>query len=346
MFSPLKNFCVISLFLVIAGSCESHFSSMIPSDPTPLLYGIINPQDSIYSIRLTKTFIGEGDARIFAGIPDSIYYQDARVFLETRDLKGKTLERVELEERIIEGRLPGIFAVSPNRVFQTDASKIHLRPEFFSGSGQSYELNLHVFAVIPGHADTIRSVTRLRTVPRLTEPRSTFVKVYFYTEYPFGLQWMDTNAESSFQILISMHYTDFLYDDERKMVASWVLTGISTNLTSFPGSDRKVYSYYFRPENFYSHIRNAITADPEVEVRVFEKLDFLVLSANREMEYYRNAYEIADDYHEAGYTNIENGYGLFTTYSSVGINGMMLGETELDSLVYGEYTKNLKFRKY
>jgi len=34
-------------------------------------------------------------------------------------------------------------------------------------------------AVIPGYADTVRSATRLRTVPRLTEPRSTFIKVYF-----------------------------------------------------------------------------------------------------------------------------------------------------------------------
>jgi hypothetical protein len=221
-----------------------------------------------------------------------------------------------------------------------------LRPEYFSAAGLPYDLNLHLKAVIPGNTDTIRSVTRLRSVPRLTEPRSTFIKVYFYSEYPFEMQWMDTNAESSFQILVRMHYTDYLYDGTRDMVAQWVLTGIDANLTSFPGGDRKVYTYYFRPENFYSHVRSAIKNDPEVEARLCKKVDFVVLSSNREIEYYRNVYEISDDYHGAGYTTILNGYGLFSTYSSTGIYGMTLGQTELDSLAFGKYTHDLKFQKF
>ncbi|MCX6223520.1 MAG: hypothetical protein NTV01_01990 [Bacteroidia bacterium] len=205
---------------------------------------------------------------------------------------------------------------------------------------------MHLEAVIPGYPDTIRSVTRLRTVPKLMEPRSIFVKVYFYNDYPFWMQWMDTDTESMYQILVRMHYTDFLYDGEREMVAEWVLTGIDVNLTSFPGGQRKVYSYYFRPENFYSKVRSVIKEDPEVEARLCKKLDFIVLSSNREMEYYRNVYEISDDYHGAGYSNIENGYGLFTTYSSTGIYGMTLGPDELDSLANGKYTKKLKFKNY
>jgi len=342
----MKNLCRISFFLIMISSCEAGFNPNITSNPTPLVYGIISPQDSLYYIRLTKTFIGEGNALDFARIPDSIYYRNALIFLETRNLKGKLIERVQMEECIIEDRLQGIFSTSPNRIFRTDASRIHLRPEFFSVAGLSYDLNLHLEAVIPGYPDTIRSVTRLRSVPRLTEPRSTFGKVYFYNDNPFWMQWSDTNGESMFQILVRMHYTDFLYDEKREMVAEWVLTGIETNLTSFPGGERKIYSYYFRPENFFSQIRSVIKADPEVEARVCGKLDFAVLSSNRELEYYRNVYEISDDYHEAGYTNIVNGYGLFTTYSSTGIYGMTLGQIELDSLANGKYTRGLKFKNY
>jgi hypothetical protein len=339
----MKYFCLIIFILILTTSCESGFNPNLTTAPTPLVYGIISPQDSLYSIRLTKTFIGEGNALDYAKIPDSIYYKGAKVFLETRDLSGITVERVELQERTIEDRLSGIFATTPNLVFQTDASKIHLRPEYFTTSGRSYDLNLFIEAIIPGYQDTVRSVTRLRSVPRLTEPRSTIMKVYLYNDYPFKMEWMDTNEENYFQILIRMHYTDILYDDKREMIAEWVLTGIDANETSFPGGTRKVYTYYFLPENFYSKIRSVIKADPEVEARVCNKIDFAILSSNREMEYYRNVYEISDDYHGAGYTNIENGYGLFTTYSSTGIYGMTLGERELDSLAHGKYTKGLKF---
>jgi hypothetical protein len=342
----MKIIVRVLFLLLLTYSCETGFNPNITSSPTPLVYGIIQPQDSNYYVRLTKTFAGAGSAYDFAKVPDSIYYRNARVFLETRDLDGKLFERAELSEVTIEDRVSGIFATAPNRIFMTDSSKIHLRPEFFSASGQPYTINLHLTAIIPGNSDTIRSVTRLRSAPRLTEPRSTFYKVYFYNEDPFWMQWSDTNTESLFQILVRMHYTDFLYDEEREMVAEWVLTGIDANMTSFPGGVRKVFSYYFRPENFYSQIRSVIKTDPEVDARVCRTLDFIVLSSNRELEYYRNIYEIADDYHGAGYTNIQNGYGLFTTYSTTGIYGMLLGQDELDSLAKGVYTKHLKFKNW
>lgn len=342
----MKNLFRISFFLIMISSCEADFNPIKTSPSTPLIYGIVNQQDSLFRIRLTKTFIGEGNALDFAKIPDSIYYRNARVFLETRDLAGKLVERVQMEEKVIEDRLPGLFATAPNHVFQTDSAHIHLRPEYYLSRGQPYQLNLHLKALIPGNPDTVSSVTRLRTVPRLTEPRSTFIKVYFYNENPFWMQWSDTNEESFFQILVRMHYTDYLYDDERKMVAEWVLNGIVANMISFPGGERKVYSYYFRPENFYSQIRNVIREDPEVESRVCGNLDFVVLSSNREMEYYQSVYEISDDYHGTAYTNIENGYGLFSTYSSTGISGMTLGLTEYDSLANGKYTRKLKFKSW
>lgn len=342
----MKNFFRIFLFLFMLSSCEADFSPNITSPPIPLVYGIINPQDSTYSIRLTKTFIGEGNALDFAKIPDSIYYDGARVFMETRDLNGKLIERVRMEEKITTDREPGIFSTTPNRIFETDTASIHLRPDYFSAAGQPYDINLHLEAIIPGYPDTVRAVTRLRTAPRLTQPRNNFIKVYFYSEEPFWMQWSDTNSDNLFEILVRMRYTDFLYDDKREMTAEWVLTGINANMTSFPGGERKVYSYYFRPENFFSQVRSVIKPDPAVEARVCNKLDFIVLSSNRELEYYRNIYEISDDYHGAGYTNILHGYGLFTSFSSTGIYGMSLGQEELDSLSDGSYTKHLKFRHY
>jgi len=64
------------------------------------------------------------------------------------------------------------------------------------------------------------------------------------------------------------------------------------------------------------------------------------------MEYYRDVYEISDDYHGTGYSNITNGFGIFTTYSSTGIYGLELGRTEQDSLAAGRYTRHLRFRSY
>jgi len=337
---------IICILACLAGACSDEFNPNLPSVPTPVLYGVINPADGQYSVRLTRTFIGTGDAYDMARKADSLYYHGAQVFLETRDLSGNLLERTELKETVIGDRAAGVFAETPNIVYQTDASHLHLTPGYFSSRGLPYKINLSVRAVVPGQGDTIQSTTRLRSVPRITKPQYYITKVYLYSEEPFSMAWMDSNGESYFEILIRMRYTDFLYDDERDRVAEWVLTGVATNETSFSGGEQAAYSYYFRPENFYSHLRSVIPEDPEVEARVARDIDFMILSTNEDLEFYRRAYEISDDYRGSGYSNITNGLGLFTTYSAAGIYGLQFGRVELDSLAGGKYTKHLKFKNW
>jgi hypothetical protein len=343
----LRRIFILILSLAGLNSCrENEFNPNLIADPTPVVYGIIHPQDSIYSVRLTKTFNGAGSAYDMARIKDSLYFQGARVYFETRTSNGKLVERVELVETVIEDRLPGIFAETPNVIYQTDASRLHIRPEYFLSQGKDYNLSLNLIAEIPGASVPVTAATQLRTLPRITKPQFSFMKVYFYSEEPFGMEWMDTNDDSDFEILVRLKYRDFLYDEQRDQVASWVLTGVDVNGTSFPGGERTVYSYYFRPENFYAKLAASIGDDPEVEARVAQNLDFIILSTNREMQFYRDIYEISDDYHGSGYSNIQNGLGLFTTYSSAGIYNLLLGQTELDSLAKGRYTKHLRFKNW
>jgi hypothetical protein len=343
--TPIRLISVILATSIMHG-CSSDFQPNLTSDPTPVVYGVIQPGDSLYQVRLTKTFIGPASALHYARVPDSLYFKDARVYLETRNLENQLIERVELEETVIEDKEDGLFAEIPNLVYQTDASKIHLRQAYFSEKGIPYDINLHLIAEIPRYDQPVTAISRLRYAPRITEPRVLFVKVYLYGESTFWMQWNDTNEDGLYEILVRFHYTDFLDEDERDMTAEWVLTGITVNESSFPGGTRRFYSYYFRPDNFYAKIRTAIPDDPLVEARVAKSVDFIILSSNREMEYYNEIYEIADDYHGSGYSNIGNGLGLFTTYTSTGIYGLSLGQNELDSLAGGKYTKHLKFRNW
>jgi hypothetical protein len=142
-----------------------------------VVYGIINPDDSIYSIRLSKTFVGPGNALYYSKLTDSIYYRDAHVYLEVQTLDGQLLERIEMTETEIERRDPGIFSREPNYVFQTDSSQVHLKPAWYASQGIPYDLNLKIIAEIPGTEEPDTSVTRLRSKPRITSlRRSAFYK--------------------------------------------------------------------------------------------------------------------------------------------------------------------------
>ncbi|MBT3747651.1 MAG: DUF4249 family protein [Bacteroidetes bacterium] len=341
---------LISLLLLsgvcIFQACETDFDPYIPSNPTPVVYGIINPDDSLYQIRLTKSFVGPGSAYDYAQIQDSIYYPEARVYLETYLHNNTLLESVELELVEIEQREAGIFASLPNYVYQTDVSQISLRPEHFIDKGIPYNAYLHLRAIIPGFRDTLFAETRLKQAPKIINPRANFQKVYFYSEVPFQMEWTHTLQDNYFEIQVILEYREILEDGEREAVVDWVLKGIEYNEESIPGGRNNFYIYYFRAEHFYSQLRAAIKVDPEVKGRVVRNVDFVILTSDQTVNNYISIGEIADDYRGSSYSNVTNGHGIFTAFNTSGVYDLHLGYRELDSLAFGRYTKHLNFKNW
>ncbi|MCD6332066.1 MAG: DUF4249 family protein [Bacteroidales bacterium] len=333
------------LFL-LAAACSERFDPYIPSDPIPVVYGMINPADSVFAIRLTKTFVGPGNAESYARIPDSIYYRNAAVWLETKTPGGKLIERADLIPTLIHDRVEGVFATHNNLVYQTDSSHLHLLPSYFLHIGLPYRVDLHLFVKIPGLEDTVHAVSHLQEPPHITQPRYTFTKIYLFTEKPFFMEWMNTYPGNTYEIEVRLHYLERFEDHETEEVARWILQGIKNNETSFPGGSRFICSYYFRPENFYAQIAAQIKPNPDVVVRIAQTLDFTILSSDNQIRFYREVNRITDDYHGIGYSNIDHGLGIFSTYVTTGINGLIMGPQELDSLAMGRYTRHLGFSRW
>lgn len=340
------NTIVCILIVILNLSCSPEFEPHIQSEPTPVVYGIINPDDSLYQVRLTKSFIGPGNAYNYALIPDSIYYNGARVFFETRNLKGLLIDKTELTQTQISNREPGNFLIEPNMVYQTDFNSIRLRQDILESDGIPYNLDLFVTVQIPGRTDTIMSRTRLKTMPGIINPSSNFRKVYFYGELPFFMEWVHEDDDNYFEIKVIMRYKDVLEDGERENEVFWVLKGIEPNEHTFPFGKRTIYSYYFRPENFYSQVRAVVPNDPRVKGRAIRSLDFIILTSDGAIKILNETEKISNDYNGAVYSNITNGLGLFTSYVEAGVYNQRLGQRELDSLAEGIYTKHLRFSRW
>lgn len=342
-----NNFIGIIIILVwVFQACETGFDPYIPSKPIPVVYGVINPDDSLYQIRLTRSFVGPGNAYDYSQIPDSLYFNSAEVYLETYLPNKKLHESTELELVEIEPRSEGIFASQPNMVYQTDFHHLGIRPEQFIEQGLPYDADLHLRVIIPGYRDTIIAQTRLKKPPRVVNPRANYQKVYFYGEVPFQIEWTHTESDNYFELQVVMKYREVLADGEREAQVDWVLSGIEYNEQTIPGGTNNFYAYYFRPETFYSQVRANIPYDPEVKGRVIKNLDFVILTSDKTIKDYNRVGEIADDYHGASYSNVTNGLGVFTAYNTTGVYNLRLGYRELDSLAFGHYTRHLNFKNW
>jgi hypothetical protein len=345
MITKVKKVILLFMGIGLLLSCETEFDSYVYSDPIPIIYGLINPDDSLYQIRVSRTYVGEGSALDLAKINDSIYFDDAEVILETYH-KKRLLQSVALEKTQIGDRVAGIFSSSPNYVYQTDFNRLNIRTKDIESIGLINELDLRLSVVIPDRQDTIRGYSRLIAPPHIVSPKSGYQKVYLYGEIPFHMEWSHTVSKQYYEILIKLRYKEVYDEHEEEAEVEWILKGIEYNESSIPGGTRNYYAYYFRPESFYSQISAVIKKDPYVKGRVIRSIDFVVLTTDASMREYNRIGELQDDYRGASYSNIENGFGLFSTFTSTGVYNLRLGQRELDSLAFGKYTRHLGFKNW
>ena len=76
---PMRNFRLILLLLIsfpLFYSCDHTLNVNAPWKDITVVYGLLNQNDSIHYLKITKAFLGEGNALMFSKIPDSSNYPD------------------------------------------------------------------------------------------------------------------------------------------------------------------------------------------------------------------------------------------------------------------------------
>jgi len=105
-------FLICVLVTVICG-CEQEVKMPVAKNPYPVVYSVLNKNDTAHYVRLTKTFSGPVDATIMAQNPDSLYYKNARVFAEMGMTKIEMLPTAEI------ARDAGVFITGYNLMYKT-----------------------------------------------------------------------------------------------------------------------------------------------------------------------------------------------------------------------------------
>jgi hypothetical protein len=95
---------------------------------------------------------------------------------------------------------------------------------------------------------------------------------------------------------------------------------------------------------FFNILDDYIPVDDGV-TRKAQGLDFLILSGGEEIKFYIESTAPSDGalMEKPVYTNFTNGLGVFSTVSKAEIDMIPLGSVTIDSLAYGQLTKQLSF---
>ena len=115
----LISFCVLILAF---SSCKTDVDLIAPYEEIMVVYGVLNPADSVQYIRINKAFLGEGNAYQFAQVPDSFQYGDILDVKLERYKNNNMIGTINLERFEGSALDTGIFASSPNYLYRTYGS--------------------------------------------------------------------------------------------------------------------------------------------------------------------------------------------------------------------------------
>lgn len=333
------------LILLFSVSCESEFNPNIYSNSVPVVYGLINPDDSLYCIKLLKSFVCEQSFYECAQNEDLQYYDNPSIELEVLDDKGRLLNRGKLNPIIHDDKEPGIFIISPNIIYGITRKEIEL--EVDRGALRSIRTaNLVLKINIPGYPHLVYSESLIRISPNIQSPPANIaVDLNFFSEISEKITWWGY-TDDYHEIVYRIHYSE-VYSDTvlMKMVSlNQTVTQPDSKLLSYD-----VYTHKVDGSIFLKKLAESFNGNQEstgLKHRKFESIDIMISSVGQDYIDYVGSINHDSDFEIKETSNIINGLGIFAVKRISYSLGHDFQSQSLDSIANSPTTKHLKFIKW
>ena len=334
---------LLFMLLILLCSCANEVVVLNPAATAPVVFGLLSPQDSVHRVRLTRTFLADGNLDSVAQLPDSLYFKNAEVYLELRTPKGYVIDRSRMEPVELGPRGAGLFFTKPNRVYEC-------KPFPALSATTSTDITYALTVTVPDLSLTALATSHIPSVPglglppslnnrkqiNLYEPQRNIIRIghkrveytefqliFRYSEYRWD-EWVDA---------------DFVY---KIRLAAGVGPESDPRLISSGGGN--TVDIALDAPFLFTQIANRIKEDPQVSLRKFYNIELKIINADHDFWDYTWSFEYLTDFNEVNYSNVTNGYGLLSTYRIKTYPAYGLSWQSLDSLCRGIVTRHLNFK--
>jgi len=317
-------------FIILTGliSCETEFDPVLPMEPVPVVYGLLDNSDTAHWIKLSKSFIMDKGLLTENITTDSLIFPGARVFLE-RWNGDYIYDRAELLPYDLP-REDGLFPTSPNPHFYLPKNESTMG--LFSDPNPNDVVKLIVD--IPDQTIVFSSTIPLRPI-KIRNPRGEGETPSLFGQKPYEIIWGGSGYYD--ELHFEFCYTDHYGDSIQQKFVSW------REYHSIPEYTGPPYTDYIRGQDLMKKIGTKLDPIENVRFRTFDKIKAHFFSCDKTIYTYRLTNLVKSlDHSGIQFNNIVNGLGIFGSraHAETWFN---LGSYELDSLVKGQYTKDLGF---
>lgn len=285
---------------------------------TPVIYGLLDPAESIHVIRINKTFLGTGNAYDFAKVADSSYIFGIQPVLKrfTIDAKGNRnyydLYTRSLKDTVVGNAPEGTFYGGSNRAYYfVDNNVTNVDDEFYEVSFEYNGKIIRGATAIVGKIDQYSPKVDLNFVKLVSV--NTDVTEVKYSAYEAGISPVKNGKRVEFNVLFT--YTEEYLDNspaQVKTINISSLTGTMTPSTRFRTT--------FSGLNLLGQIANQVVDDnPNVKQRIIGKISLQSAVAGTDLSTYIEVNNPSSGViqERPEFTNIDGGVGIFSSRNIV-----------------------------
>jgi hypothetical protein len=347
----MKKLLFFPIFILFLAACSNDFEVTAPWKEVPIVYGLLSTTDTAHYIRIEKAFLDpEESALKIAKIADSLYYPaDAiQAYIEE---KGKPQSRIQLSrvDGVAEGivRAEGIFATQPSWLY-----KFKLNGNDTLIPGKTYFLTIE-------RKDGKPAITAETVIPRnfqlvSPQPFSPNSKLGISsTSNDRAVDIRNDEFGALFNLNVLIRYRDetangtviaqheILWEAAKNVsrgaAVGTPVGGVQNYRTSFPLSR----------STFHKLLVDNIPPAASGVFRRFGSFDLFIEGGGVEIVRAIEANNINSGLTGAevtvNYTNISEGYGIFTAKNTLKASGIILTQATVDTMNVYPATRALNF---
>jgi hypothetical protein len=320
---------IFSIILFTSISCNNDLDVLADYKEISVVYGLLNPTKTSNYIRIERAYLGEGNALVMAQNPDSIYYDTSAIEVSLIYKKSTLIiDTLALHPSFDIPKNEGLFTDDDYLLYKLSNTVLDRK-------GQ-YEFVLHNKVTgyrVTSTTNIIGSIIQLTLFPS--------TKVNFASNDPYVIKIFSANYGKQYGLITRFNYIEYSnnYQDTVKKQLDYYLDDIKSITTN--GTEE--LRFLVDGESFYRYLGSRIPVNPNV-VRPFRdvNLDFIFTAGTDDLNNYIQINQPGNtvDY-VPEYSNLSDGKGIFSCKMDTTVFGIRMNSQSIDSLVNGQYTKDL-----
>ncbi len=341
--SSLFALLLISCTLLFT-RCETEVDLLAPYKVTPIIYGVLDFEADTQFFRINKTYLGEGDNNLYAGIKDSVEYPLGEVHGWIIKKTGNVVvDSFELEAIEKPFRNPGAFYNTMVRFYYTSETLLTPAEEAAVRSTVGVRPHFEMAVIAAGETYTAESIFPLVNTSSIVVPvaGSVIAKSDFYVTAGQG-------AFRSQNFRYDRHPTAGRYEADLRVVYDVDFTDGTTAFNEFfdyridsrDNTTSGLTNIAFGSRNWYEFAGAKFRAIPNVQRIRIHHLEYVLSAANQDFSTYLSVAQPVSQLVPvlSEFTNISGGaIGLFASRARI-VRIIYLTEPSLAQLSTGIYT--------